>query len=75
MEPALLLLHGRPDLEAAQTAYRNALREISDDKADDVVTDAGTALQETLEARGCGGHSLGQLITSAERKGLLRRSR
>ena len=56
---------------AAQTAYRNALREISDDNADDAVTDAGTALQETLETLGCDGQSLGQLITSAKRKGLL----
>lgn len=71
VEPVLYLLHGRPDLEAAQIAFRNALREISDDKADDAVTDAGTALQETLEALGCDGHSLGQLITSAKRKGLL----
>jgi hypothetical protein len=71
VEPVLYLLHGRPDLDAAQTAYRNALREISDDKADDAVTDAGTALQETLEALGCDGQSLGQLVTSAKRKGLL----
>lgn len=37
----------------------------------DAITDAGTALQEALQALGCGGNALGGLIKDAMKKGLL----
>lgn len=69
--PTLHLLAGRPDLERAEKAYQDALKEISTGTAADAITDAGVALQETLEALGCDGNALGPLIKSARTKGLL----
>ncbi len=71
IEPAIRLLHGRPDLGAAEDAYRKALREISDGDAPDAITDAGRALQATLTALGCTGNALGPLIKNARKRGLL----
>lgn len=68
--PALRLLSGRDGWEAVEQAYQNALREISDDPSD-AITDAGTALQEALTARGCEGKSLGPLLKDAKRQGIL----
>jgi hypothetical protein len=73
MVPTLTLLAGRTDLAAAEAAYRDALDEISKGKPGDAITDAGTALQETLLALGCSGNALGPLIKSAKGKGLLAR--
>ncbi len=69
--PALQLLAGRGDLAAAEQAYQDAIRELSDGNAGDAITDAATALQETLVGVGCEGKSLGRLLVSARRKGLL----
>jgi len=69
--PALTLLAGRPELKQVESAYRDALDEISKGKPGDAITDAGTALQETLTALGCTGNALGQLIRSAKTKGFL----
>jgi hypothetical protein len=63
--PTLRLLHGRKDFENAHTAYLKALKEISNNDAADAITDAGTALQETLLALGCEGNALGPLLKSA----------
>ena len=71
MVPALTLLGGRSELRQAESAYRDALEEISKGKPGDAITDAGTALQETLVALGCSGNALGPLIKSASSKGLL----
>lgn len=71
MVPALSLLAGRADLDKAESAYRDALDEISKGKAGDAITDAGTALQETLVVLGCSGNALGPLIKSAKSQGLL----
>jgi hypothetical protein len=71
VEPTLKLLAGRSDLRKVEIAYHNALHEIADDKASDAITDAGTALQETLQALGCSGNALGPLIKSARKAGLL----
>ncbi len=68
--PVLTLLAGRKDFEAAERAYRDALDEIADGKPGDAITDAGTALQETLTAMGCAGNALGPLIKSAKNKGI-----
>ena len=70
VEPALQLLHN-PKFEKAEKANRQALEELSKGTPGDAVTDAGTALQETLTTLGCDGNSLGQLIKSARAKGLL----
>jgi len=71
VEPVLGLLHGRPDLRNAHDAYLNALKEISRNDPADAITDAGTALQETLTALGCKGSALGPLIADAKKNGLL----
>jgi hypothetical protein len=68
IEPALNLLIDRR-YERAQAAFRDALREIQNRKPDDAITDAGTALQETLGELGCQGNTLGRLISDA--RGLL----
>jgi hypothetical protein len=61
-------LHAEVILPAA---YLNALDEISRGDGPDAITDAGTALQESLLALGCEGNSLGPLIASAKNRGLL----
>lgn len=70
VEPALKLLHN-PQFAKPETAYRQALEELSKGTAGNAITDAGTALQETLAALGCEGNRLGPLIKSAKAKGLL----
>jgi hypothetical protein len=69
--PALQLLAGRKDLSKVESAYQAALGEISEGEASNAITDAGTALQEMLQALGCTGNSLGPLIKSAREKGFL----
>jgi hypothetical protein len=69
--PTLTLLAGRRDLDGAEKAYRSALNEIAEGRPSDAITDAGTALQETLTTLGCEGNALGPLIKSAKSKGLL----
>lgn len=70
MEPALTLLRNAT-FASAETAYQHALEEVTNGKPGDAITDAGTALQETLVILGCDGNSLGPLIKSARAKGLL----
>lgn len=69
--PTLRLLVG-VQFEKAHTAYLDALRELASDPAN-AITDAGTALQETLTALGCQGNALGPLIKDASKRGLLQR--
>ena len=69
--PALRLLSGRSGWDEVETAYQNALREISTGDPSDAITDAATALQEALMYLGCQGKSLGPLISSARNNGLL----
>ncbi|HEY0166165.1 MAG TPA: hypothetical protein VGB75_03895 [Jatrophihabitans sp.] len=68
--PALYLLHGHAEFASGEKAYMKALQEIRVGDAGDAITDAATALQETLEALGCEGRTLGPLIASAKRRGL-----
>jgi hypothetical protein len=70
LEPALQLLH-ESRFAKADKQYRDALGELADNKAGNAITDAGTALQETLEALGCEGNQLGGLIRSAKNNQLL----
>jgi hypothetical protein len=69
VEPALRLLVG-DTFDAAKKAYIAAIKEVPADPSN-AITDAGTALQETLKALGCDGNALGPLIKSAKAKGLL----
>ena len=68
--PPLRLLAGAKILQPVETAYRDALDELSKGKAGNAITDAGTALQELLVALSCEGNALGPLIKSAKVKGL-----
>ncbi|MEN2741664.1 hypothetical protein ABCS02_28090 [Microbacterium sp. X-17] len=68
--PTLRLLGGRPGWEKVERAYQNALGELHGGSAPDAITDAGTALQEALEALGCKGNALGPLILDAKKRGL-----
>lgn len=70
IEPTLGLLVGEK-FRAAKGSYREALEEIADGHPADAMTDAGRALEETLEALGCEGDMLGPLVKDAKRKGLL----
>lgn len=70
VEPSLRLLVGS-GLQGAHDAYLKALKEISRNDPADAITDAGTALQETLTALGCRGNALGPLLKDARKNGLL----
>jgi hypothetical protein len=69
--PALRLLRSQRGWEAVESAFRDALAELSDGKPGDAITDAGTALQEALRAVGAKGDQLGNLIASARQQHLL----
>jgi hypothetical protein len=71
VERTVRLLYGSPELEHAHDSYVKALREISNEDAPDAVTDAATALQETLLALGCNGNALGPLIKDCMKRGML----
>lgn len=70
IEPTVRLLIDRR-FDGAQAAFLKSLREIQNGVPDDAITDAGTALQETLVALGCQGDVLGRLIQDARGRGLL----
>lgn len=69
--PTLRLLSGLAGWDKVESAYQDALKEISGGNAPDAITDAGTALQEALTVLDCKGNALGPLVTSARKKGLL----
>lgn len=69
--PVITLLAGRKSFAEAEASYLKALEEITRGDAGDAITDAGTALQLTLEALGCKGNALGPLIKDAKRRGLV----
>jgi hypothetical protein len=69
--PTLQLLAGKPQLAKVESAYHDALDEISRGNPADAITDAARALQELLAELGCEGNSLGPLIKSARTRGLL----
>jgi hypothetical protein len=72
VEPALSLLHGRRELANVERAFGDGLRELKPGGSPgDAITDAARALQEMLVAVGAEGNSLGLLLTSAKKKGLL----
>jgi hypothetical protein len=71
VSPTLRLLSGQAGWERVEQAYQDALGELADGKPSDAITDAATALQEALRLVGASGNSLGPLVTSARRMGLL----
>lgn len=71
VEPTLRLLSHRAGWDEVESAYQEALEELSGGKPDDAITDAARALEATLQKLGCGGNTLGALRTSAISKGLL----
>ncbi|GLE53739.1 hypothetical protein ATCCBAA256_33020 [Mycobacterium montefiorense] len=70
--PTLYLLHQQPRFAATETVYQKALAEIRNGDAADAITDAATALHEALRALGCTGKTLGELLTSAKKTGLVK---
>lgn len=70
VEPTLRLLASKK-FSNAHDSYLKALREIQNSDPGDAITDAGTALQHTLEQLGCEGNTTGKLLTDAKAKGLL----
>jgi hypothetical protein len=71
VEPTLRLLSGDSRYADAETAYQDALREISSGKPADAVTDAASALEQVLVTLGCAGTTIGTRLDSARNKGLL----
>jgi hypothetical protein len=71
VEPTLLLLGGLSKFAAAEKSYQDALHEIARGNAADAITDASRALEETFEALGCDGNTLGDRIKDARTKGLI----
>jgi hypothetical protein len=57
--------------ESVESAYQDALKQLSQGNAPNAITDAGTALQEALVKCGATGNALGPLIQSARASGLL----
>jgi len=70
VRPVLTLLGNRGDLARVEAAYGAALAEIANGSPADAITDAGTALQETLVSLGAQGNALGPLIASGKKQGL-----
>jgi hypothetical protein len=71
LAPALTLLAGSPEFARAESAYQDALRELSEGHPADAITDATTALSETLRALGCKDNSLAAQGRTAQSKRLL----
>lgn len=65
VKPALTLL-ANSQWKLAEEPFREAIREISNTKYDDAITDATTALQEGLRLAGCTGKDFSALKKSAK---------
>jgi hypothetical protein len=72
VEPTLRLLHSQPQFADAETRYHDALRELRNGYPGDAITDAAAALEHMLEALGCTGNALGDLLKSARNRGLVK---
>jgi hypothetical protein len=72
VEPVMALTAGNPKYAKVEIAYREALKELKPrGSPSNAITDAGTALQEMLEAVGAKGNALGPLLIDARKRGLL----
>lgn len=72
VEPTLRLLISK-NFSKAHESYLKALKEIQNNDPGDAITDAGAALQHTLEELGCKGNTTGKLLINAKDKGFLGR--
>lgn len=71
IEPAVKLLTHTAGWESVEKPYMEALEEIGKGNAGNAITDSGTALQEALVLLGCEGKSLGPLISSGIKRGII----
>ena len=72
IEPVITLTGGDSRFASVEKAYRAALRELKPGGSpSDAITDAGTSLQEMLEAVGAKGDTLGRLLVDARKRELL----
>lgn len=70
LKPSISLLRDAgQEWAPVETAFSDALGELADGKASDAVTDAGTALQQALQAAGYEGSTIGALMKSAKKAG------
>jgi len=69
--PALRLLARSRGWESVEKPYLEALNEIKNGNAGNAITDSATSLQEALKLMGCQGTSLGPLINSGIRNGII----
>ncbi|KAA0961864.1 hypothetical protein FQ142_00485 [Microbacterium sp. ANT_H45B] len=70
VRPALQLI-ALQGWERVEKSYQAALSQLSRGEAANAITDAGTALQEALSHLGAEGNQLGDLTTSARKKGII----
>ncbi|WP_420638373.1 hypothetical protein [Candidatus Poriferisocius sp.] len=54
VQPTVTLLSGRPDLQEAESLYMDTLRSIREQRYDDAITHATSALEDTFRTLGCG---------------------
>lgn len=69
--PAIRLLSHSHGWESVEKPFLEALDEIKKGNAGNAITDSATALQEALKLLGCQGTSLGPLINSGIRNGII----
>ncbi len=71
VEPTTRFLGSDPKWGAVQRAYEKSLTELSRNDPGDAITDASTALQEMLRARGADGATLKKQVARAVSSGVL----
>ncbi len=70
VQPVLRLL-ASPGWERVEKSYRDALSQLARGEGANAITDAGTSLQEALSHLGAEGNQIGDLATSARKKGII----
>jgi len=64
--PTLKLLASEKRFNLVEKSYRDSIKELTNGKPSDSITDAGTALQEILRVLGCKGDNFSALLKSAK---------
>lgn len=70
IKPILTLLGNDPKWKKVESKYMESLKELSEGRADNAITDAATALQEALGVLSCKGNTLNTLFEDAKKKGI-----
>ena len=70
IKPILTLLGNNPKWKKVESKYMESLKELSEGRADNAITDATTALQEALGVLSCKGNTLNTLFEDAKKKGI-----